>query len=297
MRLTSGSSSSTYYYVTNLRGDVIAILNSSGTAVVEYTYDAWGNPISTTGSMATTLGATNPLRYRGYVYDEDTELYYLQSRYYNPTTGRFLNTDAFAATGQGVLGNNMFAYCGNNPINRQDSSGFAGVGVLSNTKDGFLRESGGAGLSGSWLQALLTTVSLSCLITSQKATSKLNDDAIAIAVTATTGNSAIYYPADFCGSMTSPKVWKQYPFPMDHDTATGWVISTALSGKYGKNASWGLYTFEQTDALNMAISLGGPLPCLHEKRIGERPHYHVAGMDLFGYFKHFHIWYGEEYDS
>ena len=81
-----------------------------------YTYDAWGNPLSTTGSMAATLGEQNPLRYRGYVYDTETGLYYLQSRYYNPSWGRFINADGYASTGQGIIGNNMFAYCGNNPV-------------------------------------------------------------------------------------------------------------------------------------------------------------------------------------
>ena len=120
----------TYYYVTNLQGDVIAILNSSGTAVVQYTYDAWGNPISTTGSMATTLGTHNPLRYRGYVYDQETNLYYLQSRYYNPKTGRFLNADAMTSTGQGTLGNNMLAYCNNNPVFGVDSCGLRPMSSL-----------------------------------------------------------------------------------------------------------------------------------------------------------------------
>ena len=60
------------------QGDVTAILDASGTAVVRYTYDAWGNLLTTTGSMASTLGAHNPLRYRGYVYDNETQLYYLQ---------------------------------------------------------------------------------------------------------------------------------------------------------------------------------------------------------------------------
>ena len=114
-----------YYYVTNLQGDVVAILNSAGTAVVQYTYDAWGKLLSTTGTMASTLGAYNPLRYRSYVYDAELGLYYLQSRYYNPTIGRFLNADALVSTGQGVLGNNMFAYCRNNPIILEDATGTA----------------------------------------------------------------------------------------------------------------------------------------------------------------------------
>lgn len=73
---------------------------------------------------ASTIGAHNPLRYRGYVYDNETGFYYLQSRYYDPTTGRFLNADAFASTGQGLLGNNMFVYCLNNPVRYHDVSGY-----------------------------------------------------------------------------------------------------------------------------------------------------------------------------
>ena len=65
----------------------------------------------------------NPLRYRGYVYDTETGFYYLQSRYYDPEIGRFLNADAYTSTGQGVLGNNMFVYCGNNPASRCDTAG------------------------------------------------------------------------------------------------------------------------------------------------------------------------------
>ena len=66
--------------------------------------------------MASSLGAANPLRYRGYIYDQETGLYYLQSRYYDPNVGRFLNADGLVSTGQGVLGYNMFAYCLNNSV-------------------------------------------------------------------------------------------------------------------------------------------------------------------------------------
>jgi len=112
-----------YYYATNLQGDVVAILNGSGSTVVAYTYDAWGNILSTTGSLSSTLGFYNPLRYRGYVWDAEYGLYYLQTRYYNAGLGRFINADALISTGQGVLGNNMFAYCNNNPVNMVDASG------------------------------------------------------------------------------------------------------------------------------------------------------------------------------
>ena len=126
---TTGTST-TYYYATNIQGDVTAILDTTGTAVVEYTYDAWGNPLTTTGSLADTLGKLNSLRYRGYLYDAETELYYLQSRYYNPKTGRFINADSYASTGQGLLGNNMFAYCNNNPANYFDSCGTRLVSIF-----------------------------------------------------------------------------------------------------------------------------------------------------------------------
>ena len=68
----------------------------------------------------------NPFRYRGYVYDNETQLYYLRSRYYDPSLGRFISSDSLMSTGQGVLGLNMYAYCLNNPVNMSDSSGCAG---------------------------------------------------------------------------------------------------------------------------------------------------------------------------
>ena len=126
-----------YYYVTNLQGDVVAILDTTGTAVVEYTYDAWGNILTTTGSMANTLGMANPLTYRGYVYDAESSLYYLQSRYYNANVGRFINADILVSTGHGLLGNNMFAYCLNSPVYRADATGCSSVIPLPNIRDYF----------------------------------------------------------------------------------------------------------------------------------------------------------------
>ncbi len=112
-----------YYYQTNLQGDVVGIYDSTGQLVVQYTYDTWGKLLSVTGTLASTIGQINPIRYRGYYYDNETGFYYLQSRYYDPETGRFLNADGFVSTGQEILGHNMFAYCGNNPVNRFDPNG------------------------------------------------------------------------------------------------------------------------------------------------------------------------------
>ena len=119
---SDGTISFVYHYVLNLQGDVIRLVTDDGITVATYAYDAWGNIIDMDYTYKAVADA-NPLRYRGYYYDSETGLYYLQSRYYNPQWGRFINADAYASTGQGLLGNNMFAYCGNNPVMRQDSEG------------------------------------------------------------------------------------------------------------------------------------------------------------------------------
>ena len=108
-----------YYYVTNLQGDVMRIVDASQNIVTSYDYDPYGKVISATGTLAN----INPLRYRGYVYDQETGFYYLNSRYYDPAVGRFINADNYPSTGQGLSGNNMFAYCGNNPVSREDDGG------------------------------------------------------------------------------------------------------------------------------------------------------------------------------
>ncbi len=112
-----------YYYILNLQGDVMALVDASGNEVAAYTYDPWGKVLSVTGSLASTLGQDNPIRYRSYYYDTDTSLYYLQSRYYDPTLCRFLNADSYMSTSQGIIGCNMYSYCNGNPILCLDRTG------------------------------------------------------------------------------------------------------------------------------------------------------------------------------
>ena len=102
-----GGIASTYYYILNLQGDVVQIIDANGVMQAEYVYSPWGEIISAEGDLA----EINPLRYRGYYYDSETGFYYLQSRYYDPENHRFINADSYASTGQGFLGVNMFAYC------------------------------------------------------------------------------------------------------------------------------------------------------------------------------------------
>ena len=111
-----------FYYVKNLQGDIVKILDEDGNEKASYVYNAWGDIISQSDDE---LASINPLRYRGYVYDEDTTLYYLKTRYYDPTTGRFINADDTAyigATGT-VLSENIFTYCENNAIMFTDYNG------------------------------------------------------------------------------------------------------------------------------------------------------------------------------
>lgn len=118
-----------FYYMLNLQGDVIGIATGNGNVIVEYAYDSWGKPISVTvnNSIYEDIALANPLRYRGYVYDSETELYYLQSRYYDPELCRFISADSYLIAGNYLQGTNMFSYCLNNPVMYSDPSGYATV--------------------------------------------------------------------------------------------------------------------------------------------------------------------------
>ncbi|WP_198949149.1 RHS repeat-associated core domain-containing protein [Lottiidibacillus patelloidae] len=123
-----------YFYVYNLQGDVVGLLDSSGQEVVTYQYDTWGNQVSITGTKASTVGAKNPYRYRGYRYDSETKLYYLNARYYNSEWGRFLNADTFRGLTGDLLSHNAFAYAKNNPVMYVDPTGYFWKSIIKVTK-------------------------------------------------------------------------------------------------------------------------------------------------------------------
>ena len=120
---TNGTSFQTYYYVLNLQGDVVKLIHYipgfEYESVATYEYDAWGNIVSSSGRLA----EINPLRYRGYYYDNETGFYYLQSRYYNPAIHRWINSDSLIGQAENIQGTNLFSYCFNNPVNMTDSTG------------------------------------------------------------------------------------------------------------------------------------------------------------------------------
>ena len=121
---TYGDTTTVYYYLRNLQGDVIGIYDTNGSLVVKYNYDAWGNCTVASGTTNYVIANANPIRYRGYYYDTDTKLYYLNSRYYNPEWRRFISPDDSAYLDpESVNGLNLYAYCNNDPVNYVDPSG------------------------------------------------------------------------------------------------------------------------------------------------------------------------------
>ena len=142
-----------YFYVRNLQGDVVGIIDADGELVARYTYDAWGNILEVEDLLATAMddilddeledefdddeyddyddydaasysvAQLNPIRYRGYYWDAETGYYYCQSRYYNPEWCRWISADVFFDTGDGAIGTNMYAYCNNNPVMYKDPTG------------------------------------------------------------------------------------------------------------------------------------------------------------------------------
>jgi len=114
-----------YWIETNMHGDVIAIYDNYADLLVSYTYDAWGNQtITYSNGGASTPAQYNPFRYRGYYYDIDLGLYYLNARYYDSNTGRFINADTLISGANGSLyGYNLYVYCFNNPVSLIDENG------------------------------------------------------------------------------------------------------------------------------------------------------------------------------
>ena len=120
---TMAYNGATYYYHVDGHGNITALTDASGNTAAQYTYDAWGNILTQSGTVA----STNPLRYSGYMYDGATGLYYLMARYYDPGVGRFITRDTFHGFENEPQSLNQYAYCHNNPVVYVDPSGYAGI--------------------------------------------------------------------------------------------------------------------------------------------------------------------------
>ena len=127
-----------YYFIKNLQGDVIAIVDKDAQTVARYSYDAWGVPEVKLDSSNCQIATVNPFRYRGYYYDEEIGLHYLQSRYYDASVGRFINADDAEVTTHSNRQQNSFAYCANNGIVAYDTLGYFPVHLVVGTVAGFI---------------------------------------------------------------------------------------------------------------------------------------------------------------
>ena len=281
-----------YYYLKNLQGDILYVVDSSGQIVVKYDYDSWGKLRSTAGSMATTLGVKNPFRYRSYYYDTETGLYYLNSRYYDPDTGRFVNADGYISTGQGIIGHNMFAYCNNNPVNFSDPSGtmllvddviiIGGALLVIGMCTVISTTSTTTGTYSPWLDLPTFDDRLDDKLTLEKTKSATKDIAIpqAEAKTKTKASptlpSATFYPA----MLLYPGIAVDGTKPMNAETV-------ALKLLAGNN----VWTANEADAIGICIYVsGGYLNGNNEGRVlcgTDALHYHLKDRYLS-----VHVFYG-----
>jgi RHS repeat-associated protein len=127
---TYNTTTETFYFDRNIKGDVIGIYNASGTQIAKYSYDSWGNSKLATLS-SNNFSAYNPIRYRGYYFDAESGLYFLNARYYNPACRRFISPDDTAYLDPDTPnGLNLYAYCNNDPVNYADPSGNSVIAAL-----------------------------------------------------------------------------------------------------------------------------------------------------------------------
>ena len=244
------------------------------------------------------------------MYDEETSLYYLQSRYYDPEVGRFISADVLLSTGQGVLGHDAYAYCLGNPVNMEDSSGSIAWQVdLTDdpTSFGFIGIIIGAAVSYAVISranSRNTTNVWAGLSHAMGAFAKtieglfVREETTDIAVDATSDNPPRTPGAVFYGAVIQNDLLEYVKGPMNEEAALQW----ARDQKYYRRTSWGVWTQHQSDAehfLQMLIGLelteSFVLDMANQK--GYYSHYHVPGHRWYRedgtIFEHFHVWFGD----
>ena len=122
-----------YWYEKNLQGDIVAVYSATGTKLISYEYDAWGNFTTTYHYTGSSTANYNKFTYRGYYYDTDLKMYYLQSRYYDPATCRFISPDdtSYLGANGDLVSFNLYAYCSNDPVNNIDPSGKSIISIAT----------------------------------------------------------------------------------------------------------------------------------------------------------------------
>lgn len=154
-----------YFYRKNLFGDILGILDSHGTELVKYEYNSWGKLLNLTDYSSNGLGRKNPFRFKGYYYDEELGMYYLNSRYYDPEVGRFISPDTtdILEVQDDLYDKNLYAYCDNNSVMRIDSSGAVwhlAVGAVVGVATQFVADVGIGLATGSSFGEVISSLSL-----------------------------------------------------------------------------------------------------------------------------------------
>lgn len=301
-----------YLYIKNSMGDIVGIVDSAGNLISSYTYDAWGKVTSVTGSN-TAIGELNPFRYRSYYYDSDIQMYYLQSRYYDPEIGRFINSDEVRYIGltTSEISYNPFVYCENNPTNNNDPSGKVALTTVATT----------LGISTSTLVAAAALIIIlvdiatggKIVLTLSEAISLIVEN-VGYSISSSIASSKTKKLSKVKSKLPTTKVY-QLAYINKNDelvklpTKYSFVEALKLLGfssakntlnqsfKYDKSKSsnaqrklekyskdWGIYTHEQAHAQALAEVCGArENPEVHGN--GRYGHYHDATHS-------FHVWYG-----
>ena len=269
------------------------------------TYGPWGESWGVSGTLASTLGAINPLRYRGYVYDTETELYYLNSRYYNPTWGRFINADEYLSAGENLLSTNVFAYCYCDPINLKDPNGnIAEAALIFTDLSAELIASIAAalGVTVIWVVGIILIVGVAELysyVVRQANDSSFKDKTLSDVRPHIPDRSKVYQIAyiNEQGSLIRLSTYYSYFEALAMLNCLGVYNNLRTSVDYNSSSYcaahkkvnelgysvWGIYTHYQVHAKALAVSIGVVTPPkVHGS--GKYGHYNDSGHSL-------HIWF------
>ena len=234
----NGATATPYYYRRNLQGDVIGIYNTAGTKVGGYAYDAWGNCTVTLNTNG--IAVHNPIRYRGYYYDEGTKLYYLNARYYCPELHRFISPDDTSYLDpETPNGLNLYAYCNNDPVNYADPSGHSAFLIAMSVLAvaGLITTGIGVAKNNNLVTAIgLTSVAAPALISGGMAISLLTPVGLGVGITTTVAGvgSSLFASAEYQETFTGNN-W------MSSRLGEGWynalMLTTASIATLGTMAS------------------------------------------------------------
>ena len=272
--------------------DIIGILDSDGNQVVSYIYDSWGKLISTSGSLAESVGKQNPFRYAGYYYDQETGFYYIESRYYDPETHRFLNADDSAILTDETIelvAYNLFAYTKNNPVNLYDPDGNLteekrlGAFITAGALAGFAIANAPGALVGAIIGAAINVEFYRMALVKQTkaAALKLIAQSGARMKASTQVNAAVSYAVAKARSrvaLAKRNVYKYFEIWFDKIGAP--IFGKSLNKQQAitrVRRGLNVITYYSSDALYVANMAGGAKAMWHQKHGGA------------GYFNHYHI--------